>query len=193
MIRFLKILWGCCAALYPLLIYWLISSRNRMHLQHVCLWMLPVLAAVCVLLWYKSRQWRKLVSPGAALVLFAAVAWTDALVFFKLYPILISSLLLTQFASTLVNPPSMVERFARLAHREDELPAYVAAYCRKVTWIWVVFFCFNIAVSAWTAWLDDWQVWTLYNGCISYILIGILMGGEWVVRRYVQKRQSDDS
>ncbi len=189
MIRLIKILAGLCSILYPLLVLWVLSAF-REHLQHICMCGLPVLVALCFIQWYKTRQWRTLINPVVALLLFAAVAATDAPDFFKLYPILVSALLLSQFASTLITPPSMVEQFARLASRGKPLPDSAVGYCRKVTWVWVGFFCFNILVSALTALLGSWQVWTLYNGCISYILIGLLMGGEWIVRRFVQKNEA---
>ncbi|MBR5194583.1 MAG: hypothetical protein IKW48_00420 [Akkermansia sp.] len=85
----------------------------------------------------------------------------------------------------------MIERFARLASRGEPLPDSAISYCRKVTWVWVGFFCFNITVSALTALMGNWEIWTLYNGCISYILIGLLLAGEWLVRRYVQRKQSN--
>lgn len=154
---------------------------------------LPVLVVVCIVRWYRDRRLGNLFNPCAALVLLVVVAATDAPDFFKLYPILVSALLLVQFGGTLITPPTMIERFARLASRGEELPASAVAYCRKVTWVWVFFFCFNIAVSSFTAVLDNWEVWTLYNGCISYILIGILLGGEWIVRRYLQSKQSQQN
>lgn len=174
--------------LYPLLVLWVLTSF-REHLQEICLYILPVLALVCIVQWCKTRRLAKLLSPAVALLLFVAVAVTDAPDFFKLYPILVSLVLLTQFASTLITPPTMIERFARLASRDEPLPDSAIPYCRKVTWVWVGFFCFNIAVSTITALVGNWNIWTLYNGCISYILIGLLLAGEFLVRCYVQNKQ----
>ncbi|MBL0910701.1 DNA gyrase subunit B, partial [Pectobacterium carotovorum] len=30
--------------------------------------------------------------------------------------------------------------------------------------------------------------WTLWNGVISYVLMGLLMGGEWLIRQRLRKR-----
>lgn len=190
MIWLIKILAGICAVLYPLLVLWVLTSF-RAHLQEICLYVLPILLLVCAVEWFRTRQAGKLLNPLVAMGLLIAVAMTDAPDFFKLYPILVSSVLLAQFGSTLITPPSMIERFARLASRGEPLPDSAIPYCRKVTWVWVGFFCFNITVSALTALIGNWEVWTLYNGCISYILIGLLLSGEWLVRRYVQRKQSN--
>ncbi len=188
MMRLLKILGSLCAILYPLLVLWMLSAY-REHLRSICLIGLPVLVLVCVYRWVRLRQLRQLVSPLVALVLFAAVAATDAPDFFKLYPIVVSALLLVHFASSLANPPTVIEQFARLGNRGAALPPEAVPYCRKVTWVWVGFFCFNITVSALSALSGSWLVWTWYNGCISYVLIGLLMAGEWCVRRYLQAKQ----
>lgn len=103
----------------------------------------------------------------------------------KLYPVLVSLFLLGSFGFTLFRPPTMIFRFAVLAKKSIESdpkrPA-IESYCRVVTIVWCAFFVFNAAVSAATAfWASDF-IWTLYNGLISYILIGILFFGEMGVR-----------
>ena len=35
---------------------------------------------------------------------------------------------------------------------------------------------------------DDLALWTLYNGLIAYILMGLLMTGELIVRHFAKKR-----
>ena len=187
--RLLKVLGGICAALYPLLVLWILSAY-REHLRSICLCGLPVLGLVCVCRWCRSHRMVELINPAVALLLFAAVAATDAPEFFKLYPIVVCSLLLMHFGSSLMTPPTVIEKFARLANKGAALPESAVVYCRKVTWVWVIFFCFNIGVSAATALFGSWEVWTWYNGCISYVLIGLLMAGEWCVRRRVQKKYS---
>jgi uncharacterized membrane protein len=51
----------------------------------------------------------------------------------------------------------------------------------------VGFFAFNGSMSAaLTLWAPlSW--WTLYNGMISYVLLGILFGGEWLVRQRLRR------
>lgn len=109
--------------------------------------------------------------------------------FLKLYPLVISAFLLGSFAFTLARPPSMILRFATLQDKElphrDSYPV-VVRYCRAVTIVWCGFFVFNLCVSAYTMlFLPDFA-WSLYNGLISYILIGVLFFGEMIVRRFVQ-------
>ena len=101
----------------------------------------------------------------------------------KMYPVLVNGSLLAIFASSLRNPPTIVERIARL--RTPELPHSAVAYTRRVTQAWCVFFLGNGLIALWTAlrWPDT--AWFIYNGVIAYILIGVCFAGEWLVRQRV--------
>jgi uncharacterized membrane protein len=96
------------------------------------------------------------------------------------YPVLINLGLLITFAASLRFPPSLVERLARL--RTPDLPPEGILYTRKVTQVWCVFFLLNGLAAAVTALWCDFAVWSLYNGVIAYVLIGLLMAVEYGVR-----------
>jgi len=101
----------------------------------------------------------------------------------KLYPALVNAVLLGTFSYSLLKPPTVVERFARL--KDPNPPPRVISYARNVTKIWCVFFvCNGSAAVATAVWGSD-KVWALYNGVIAYALMGGLMGIEWLVRRRV--------
>jgi acyl-coenzyme A synthetase/AMP-(fatty) acid ligase/uncharacterized membrane protein/3-hydroxymyristoyl/3-hydroxydecanoyl-(acyl carrier protein) dehydratase len=119
-------------------------------------------------------------------------ALTNEFLVLKLYPVLISVLLLGAFGSTLAAPPSMIFRFALVLDRRNKIRGslgekHIAAYCKKVTVVWCVFFALNGGAAALTALGGSRVLWTVYNGGISYILIGILFGGELLIRRMVNK------
>jgi uncharacterized membrane protein len=95
-------------------------------------------------------------------------------------PALFNLGLLIGFARTLFQGPSMVETLARL-HREH-LPDGAAAYCRRVTWAWCVFFALNIAVSVWLVMFSSLARWTLYNGCLAYVVVGLIYAAERIYR-----------
>jgi uncharacterized membrane protein len=110
-------------------------------------------------------------------------------------PVVMNISLLLIFSFSLIFPPSMIERFARLAYGA-EMPVYVIAYTRKVTWLWCAFFLFNSLMSAYTAVYASLRFWTLYNGMLAYLLVGILFAGEYLVRlrvRHLHESCSQDS
>ena len=99
----------------------------------------------------------------------------------RLSPLLIHISLFYIFMQSLNTTP-LIERFARLEY-DDKLPAGIAAYCRKLTILWTVFFAANIAGCTWLAILGDDATWVLYNGLIVYLLIGALLLGEYLWRQ----------
>lgn len=101
------------------------------------------------------------------------------------YPVIVNLALLLFLAYSLFNPPPIIERLARLT--EPDLPPKAIAYTRRVTEIWCVFFLINGAIALFTCLAGDIKLWTLYNGAISYLLIGILMSVEWLIRQKIRR------
>ena len=120
------------------------------------------------------------------LLLAALTVWSNALLPLKLYPLLINAFMLALFAGTLMSPPSMIERFARL--REPDLPVRAIAYTRRVTQLWCGFFVVNGLIALATALWASPEVWMLYNGFIAYLLMGLLFGGEYLFRLHFKRR-----
>ena len=103
---------------------------------------------------------------------------------------LVSGSLLALFGWSLWQPMTLVERIARL--QEPQLPPAAIRYTRQVTRIWCGFFIFNGAIAIATIWYGDLALWSLYNGLLSYLLMGTLMAGEWLVRQRVRARLVQD-
>ena len=125
-------------------------------------------------------QWLAVALPP---VLGLAVIATNSETLLRLYPASISASMLILFGATLLRPPTMVERFARL--REPDLSPTAVRYTRHVTEIWCLFFVFNGSIAVYTALAASREAWALYNGFIAYILMGTLFAGERAVRRRV--------
>lgn len=105
----------------------------------------------------------------------------------KLIPVVINFTCLIGFASTLRHPPSMIERFARL-QEPGTFSDTAIAYTRKVTIVWCGFFILNGSISLYTALFTSMATWTLYNGLIAYLLLGLLFAVEYLVRLRVKAR-----
>ncbi|MBI1359106.1 MAG: hypothetical protein GC155_02355 [Alphaproteobacteria bacterium] len=105
----------------------------------------------------------------------------------RLYPVLMNLAMLSAFALSLVRPPTMIERFARVF--EPDLPEAGVRYTRTVTWIWCAFFVLNGSIALWTALEASLATWALYNGLVSYSMMGLLLGGEFLVRGPVRRRE----
>lgn len=104
----------------------------------------------------------------------------------KLYPVAINFLLLALFSYSLLCPPTVIERIARI--KEANLSARAIEYTRKVTIVWCMFFALNGGIALWTALFAATKIWVFYNGCLSYILIGVLFATEFTYRHWVKRK-----
>jgi uncharacterized membrane protein len=122
---------------------------------------------------------------GGTLLLFMLAVWSNVLLPLKLYPVLVNVALLGAFAYSLIFPPSMIERFARM--REPDLPPEAIGYTRRVTQIWCGFFSVNGAIALMTTLWATPATWMLYNGLIAYLMMGLLFAGEHVFRWHFKR------
>ncbi len=155
----------------------------------------PIIACLIAILILRIVRPGASAAPLAMTLCLLAVAVSELLVSAfdaelaaRLYPVFMNATMLFAFALTLWKPPSMIERFARIA--EPDLDAGGVAYTRKVTWAWICFFIVNGGIALWTALQGSWFVWGVYNGGISYALAGSLFAVEFVVRRIVRARNA---
>src|SRR5258706_12593577 len=112
-------------AIYPLAV-WLGEGRVEPRL-------LAGLLAVLLLLRLR-RLWSSKTGRyglAAGLLVVAIVAWSNAALPLKLYPVLVNAAMLGFFGYSLVYPPSAVERFAGLRH--PDLPARAVDFPRRKT------------------------------------------------------------
>ena len=119
-----------------------------------------------------------------AMTLLIAVLDPDLAV--KAYPVLMSLCFAGAFGISLLRPPSLVEIMARM--RQPALSAEGVRYTRRVSCVWFAFLIVNAALSLATAISGNLALWTLYNGVISYALVGLLVGGEMLVRHRLVAR-----
>ncbi|MBP3710792.1 MAG: AMP-binding protein [Treponema sp.] len=117
--------------------------------------------------------------------------FTNQAIFLKLYSVVISATLLIVFGSTLFFPPNIIFRLATLQDksiRASLAQKNIERYCHKVTIAWCVFFVCNGSVAAVTAFFCSDKTWSLYNGGISYVLMGLMFAVEFIIRKQVDKK-----
>src|SRR5262245_7812667 len=136
-------------ALYPILIF---VGLQFLDARTIGLLVLAALAvryrrsALGVVAGFSAWQWLALTLP---VLLGVAVVVTNSESLLLLYPASISASMLILFGTTLLWPPTMIERFAR--QHQPDLPAESVRYTRRVTEAWCLFFICNGAAAAYTA------------------------------------------
>lgn len=183
--RIVTILLTAVFIAYPLLIYLGLTTLSPAVLGVVLIALLALRLSVVANL---SRDKLK---PLLPITLAGVLPATASLIFnseraLLLMPVFVNATLLLTFGWTLFRGPNMTSRFAALT--EPIITDEISQYCRTVTVLWCIFFFINGLVSAYTVFFASKEYWTLYNGLISYILIGLLVGGEMLVRKKVKQR-----
>ena len=126
---------------------------------------------------------RGLLAGAYPFAIFAGLRWLEPRAVALLYvPVLVNLALLWAFGRTLLRGPSLVETLARL--QESDLSEAQVAHCRSFTGVWCAFFAANAALCLALAWRGDLWLWTVYTGVVSYLLMGVVFGVEWLVRSW---------
>lgn len=180
-----KLLTGLLLLAWPFVIGFGLA-HNSLH------WLLPLMALLLLL---RLRQTRRKTGPLRVITQVVAVAGiilcvaslllkTHQLLLF--YPVVVNGVMLAVFGGSLWSTMPLVELLARVS--EPDLPEKGVRYTRRVTQVWCVFFIINGSIALFTALYGDMTLWTAWNGMISYLLMGSLMAGEWLVRRKITER-----
>ena len=124
---------------------------------------LPVLITVLVIVLFHYTQW----------------------LFVKFYPVCANLTVFLVFFCSLFTKETVIQKFAKMV--DGELSENALKYTRNLTYIWCVLTFFNFVVSFITVFLSE-EIWALFNGLISYILIGTLFFVEYVIRTILKKK-----
>ena len=138
-----------------------------------------------------KKNLRLLVSAGLMLLAGLFCLATGQTLFIKLYPVLMNLIFLFTFGSTLFLSPNICFRFACLAQKnlsKSHIARRVEKYCFKVTIIWCIFFILNGSAALYTVFSKSDKIWSIYNGGISYGLMGVLFAVEFLVRMVVNSK-----
>ena len=130
-----------------------------------------------------DRIWGTLLALTVLLVLLSRYFDNETALLF--YPVLMNAAMLFIFAASLAAKRPIIEAFARL--KNPNLPPEGVVYTRRLTYVWCGFFIVNGTIATATCLMDNLSIWALYNGLISYILMGVLFSLEYLYRRFVAK------
>lgn len=198
--KFMKILMILLSVIYPVIVFvFLYFLKTPVRVLSIFI----IIVAAGIFLTFTSRNKdtkrtsidiKQIVTPILLLTAGLLCFLTNKIFFLKLYSVFLSAIFLGLFGSTLFFEPTMIFRFATLADKSiigSTCENQVRKYCKIVTIIWCLFFIMNGTISTLTAFSQDIfhiteeqadKVWTIYNGCLSYVLMGLLFAGEYLVR-----------
>jgi uncharacterized membrane protein/acyl-CoA synthetase (AMP-forming)/AMP-acid ligase II len=199
--RFLKVLFYITAAVYPVIIFiFLVILKLPVRILSLCIIMLSAAFFLSATGKKKNTEghqlfdWKTLLSPALFLAGGLFCFFTNQTIFLKLYSVVISAVFLFIFGSTLFQPPNIIFRFATLQDKSiknSPVEKRVESYCRRVTAAWCIFFICNGSIAAFTVFFCSDEVWSIYNGGISYVLMGLMFAVEFLIRKQVNKKMPE--
>jgi uncharacterized membrane protein len=182
----IRVIFLMCFMSYPFIVYFGIKTLPPSFFGLVLIALLALRFGVLI------KADRPVLLPVLLILMGYAVATavsgnTQMLLF---YPALVNFCLCAVFANSLRQEESLLLRIARA--RGVPIVDHLPLYLYRLTALWAVFFAINGMVAVWTITVSM-EVWTLYNGLISYFIVGALIGGELLFRYYYRKRMGLDN
>ncbi|NKF49970.1 DNA gyrase subunit B [Shewanella sp. WXL01] len=172
-------------ALYPFLVYLAVQ-----HQQTTALLLLLGAVFIARFIFAPSNKPLKLmtyVTSAIGLALVSASSLMPQSNWLLFYPVVINVSLSLMFAGSVWLKQPIITAIAKW--RAPNLPESGIVYTRKLTYVWAVFCGLNAVVAAITTTMSI-DIWTLYNGLISYLLIGTFMLLEYLYRLRVMRREN---
>src|SRR5436305_78904 len=114
--------------------------------------------------YFRELSWTSRAILAALLALFLGALFENDETLLRLYPALLSGAFLLVFGLSLLNPPSVVERLARL--RNPDLTPSGVRYTRQVTQVWCIFFVLNGLIATCTAAWGSRERWADRTGLL---------------------------
>lgn len=108
--------------------------------------------------------------------------------FLKFYPAVVNFCGFSLFFISLFTKETLIQKFATMMEGK-ELPEVAKSYTRNLTYVWCIFLFFNFSIALWSVYLSE-TFWELYNGCITYILTGLLFAVEYLIRIRFKKKHN---
>jgi len=176
----MKVLVFLVAVVGPLMLHWAIVRESDALIRAFFL----LVAGGLVLVAFERRQWFRPLAGAAALVV---VAWViDTALLRAVTPVWAAFVyvgLAWMFGRTLrAGSMPLIERFARIEHG-DQFPLELVPYARRLTRIWSGFFVGLAIVTLALAVVATTEVLSFFTNILSWVLIVLLYGLEFVYRR----------
>ena len=104
----------------------------------------------------------------------------------KIYPVIVNFSFFLIFFISLFAQKTVIQKIAEL--QEGVLNNSVKIYTRNLTYLWCIFLFIQFLISILTLFLDD-KIWMIYNGFVSYILLGSFFAIEYMVRIILKRKK----
>jgi len=194
---------GLIAILYPILVFCtLVVFKLPIRYLSIGIIIFAIAYSIINSRHYKGKHTIALfVSPLILCIIGVISLCGDSEFFIKLYPALASLAYLTIMVTSFFFPPPLAYYFIDIFDKKikTKIPKEIFDdYCFKASVVWCIFFVIDCIISVITT-IDDIVskiitthspkvVWGVYNGCITYCIMGLIFVGEFIVLKKIEKK-----
>jgi len=164
----------------PWVLYWTLS-QHRVDVAAITLIAWVIVRTIPILLSAKPEQRIAALQLPAIALFFAGLGWLlNNGAWLLVMPAATQATFGLAFLRSLKGTP-LIENFARMVKPDLSVPEQ--AHCRSWTRVWgfylIFLAAFGLALARWAS----LEVWTVYVGIVSYVLVGVLFAIEYLVRK----------
>jgi uncharacterized membrane protein len=189
----MKYLFGALIILYPVLVFSALVIF-KLSIRYLSVFIIALAVAYFLVHRHNYRGKHTIVvfiSPAILCCIGIICLITKSSLTLKIYPALADLIYFVIMGTSILIPPPLVFYFLNMFDKKikDHIePRFFERYCRNAAIIWCVFFVFDGIVSIVTVFLGSDIVWGIYNGGITYVLMGMIFLGEYFILKMIEKK-----
>jgi uncharacterized membrane protein len=189
-----KYLFGILLFLYPVLIFCALVIF-KFSIRYLSIFIIAFAIAYFLINGrnYKGKNTAVLfISPAILIIIGFVCFFSKTPLVLKMYPALADVTYIVIFVTSLYIPPPLVCYFIEIFDKSIKgkiEPKIFDEYCRMATIVWIIFFVFDGIISVLTVFFVSDLIWGIYNGGITYVIMGLIFVGEFVAVKLIAKRK----
>ncbi|MDR2729466.1 MAG: hypothetical protein LBB81_01035 [Treponema sp.] len=188
-----KFLFGLIAVLYPLLVFCVLVVL-KLPIRYLSIGIIIFAIAYSI---FNSRNYKGkntaalFISPAILCIIGAASFLLDDFNVIKLYPVLADLSYITIMVTSFFFPPPLAYYFIDIFDKsmKTKIPQdNFYRYCLRASVVWVIFFIVDGIISLITVYHSSDFFWGIYNGGITYCMMGLIFAGEFIILKIIEKK-----
>jgi uncharacterized membrane protein len=189
-----KHLFGFLAVLYPIMVF-LTLVVFKWPVRYLSIGIIVFGIAYCLVnsKHYEGKHSLGLfISPAILLIVgVVSLCLGENPIAIKLYPVMTDTAFLTIMLTSIFFPPPFVFHIINIFDKsiKDKVPEETyMQFCKKATAVWCVFFTIDAAIVAGIVFFAPDRFWYIYAGCVTYVIIGLIVLCEIAVLLKLEKK-----
>jgi len=189
-----KYLFGLIAIMYPVLVFCaLVVFKLPIRYLSIGIIIFAIAYTIVNSRHYKGKHTVALfVSPLILCTIGVISLWIDdSPIFIKLYPALASIAYLTIMITSFIFPPPLAYYFVDIFNKsiKTKIPKEIFDnFCFRASVVWCVFFLVDAIIALITVYFTSELFWGVYNGGVTYCIMGLIFVGEFIVLKIIEKK-----